>query len=190
MNVLELNNIEFSQVCNELGGMVVKSNYCPDLIVGIATGGMIVANEIKNSGKFERTNFISIISRRPLTKVKGKIGLEKVLKVFPVWVNNYLRILESNFRQLALKKNSKRTVEMSDESTSLIKAAKRLLIVDDAIDSGITLYSVIERIHEINKSLEIKTAVITVTWKKPVLKPDFQVYSQLLVRFPWSADAR
>lgn len=66
----------------------------------------------------------------------------------------------------------------------------RLLVVDDAVDSGITLATVLELLSEICPAgTEVKSAVITVTLDAPRAMPDFSLYRGVLCRFPWSFDA-
>ncbi|WP_336367060.1 phosphoribosyltransferase family protein [Marinobacter sp. C2H3] len=70
-----------------------------------------------------------------------------------------------------------------------IASATRILIVDDAVDTGTTVLSVKRSIQRINAAAEIRVAVITVTMKASRSIADYYLYSEQLVRFPWSVDA-
>ena len=66
---------------------------------------------------------------------------------------------------------------------------RKVLIVDDAVDSGATMLAVAEALREANPEAEIRTAAITVTTPKPLITPDYSMYKDL-IRFPWSMDAK
>ena len=71
-------------------------------------------------------------------------------------------------------------------------ASARILIVDDAVDSGSTMAAVRKAINAIaNPSAVIKIAAITVTTPAPFIEPDFfLLYRYVLCRFPWSLDSK
>ena len=65
---------------------------------------------------------------------------------------------------------------------------KSILIIDDAIDSGKTMFVVNENIKRRFPKAKIKIAVISWTLNESIIKPDFYLYKNILVRFPWSLD--
>ena len=59
------------------------------------------------------------------------------------------------------------------------------------MDSGASLFHLMHAIREINPVADIKTAVITLTNRHAIIKPDFMIFNNnTLVRFPWSEDAK
>jgi hypoxanthine phosphoribosyltransferase len=68
---------------------------------------------------------------------------------------------------------------------------KKVLIVDDAVDSGNSLMNIINKLNEsYPEILEIKSAVITVTKRNPVLFPDFYLFKDnSILTFPWTEDS-
>ena len=64
----------------------------------------------------------------------------------------------------------------------------KILIVDDAIDSGMTMSVVQQAILLFDSSATVKTAVIVKTLKYQFFKPDFFLFNEVLIRFPWSKD--
>lgn len=69
-------------------------------------------------------------------------------------------------------------------------APARILVVDDAVDSGATLRTVIATIRSTWPDAEIRSAVLTVTRSRPLILPDYTLYPRgTLLRFPWSLDA-
>jgi hypoxanthine phosphoribosyltransferase len=68
--------------------------------------------------------------------------------------------------------------------------AAHVLVVDDAVDSGVTLATVLRVLRENSPSdTQFRSAVITVTLAQPLAEPDFVLYRGVLCRFPWSFDA-
>ena len=71
-----------------------------------------------------------------------------------------------------------------------LENARRVLIVDDTVDSGKTLLAASEAVRRaIGEDVQIRTAVITSTWRNPPVRADYCLYDRTLVRFPWSFDA-
>jgi hypoxanthine phosphoribosyltransferase len=69
-------------------------------------------------------------------------------------------------------------------------ASPRVLVVDDAVDSGLTLATVLRVLREISPSnTQFRSAVVTVTLEQPLAEPDYVLYRGVLCRFPWSFDA-
>jgi hypoxanthine phosphoribosyltransferase len=69
-------------------------------------------------------------------------------------------------------------------------APRRLLLVDDAVDSGVTLAAVMQRLKAAcPPGTEIQSAAIVQTTPRPLLAPDHVLYNGALCRFPWSFDA-
>lgn len=187
MKVLTLTESSFLEHCHSLREMVDGDGFQPDMVIAIATGGVYVA---ENMGY---PKFYTVFLQRPSTKNKKGLIIS-VIKKLPRWMADMLRIIES--RILAVR-DSRRTREATpiQIDTSLAKELKsmenpRILIVDDAVDSGFTLADVIENIKARTQNADIRTAVITVTRKSTFIKPAYCIYqNSLLVRFPWSLDS-
>ena len=182
MRVLTLNNIDFNNHCHKL--QALASSYCPDLIVSIASGGDFVAQNI-----FDNVTHISVECRRLSTDGKQNSSLiRKITKLLPRCVNNVLRIVEA--KMLAMRKPVVRDIALTDAQQSAVAEAERVLVVDDAVDSGATLLAVVNAIKKVDARKDVRAAVITVTTRNPLIVPDFSIYNnQTLIRFPWSIDA-
>jgi hypoxanthine phosphoribosyltransferase len=112
----------------------------------------------------------------------------KIIKLLPKRVNNVLRMAEA--KCLSIAKISKRRLLLTAKQIDVLGNAEKILIVDDAVDSGATLSAVIEAIAKLPGKRNVRTAVITVTASDPAVMPDFFIYNNhTLIRFPWSADA-
>lgn len=185
MRVVTLDNKAFEEVCHDLAGKVVIDGYLPDLIVGIATGGVYVSRHIMPS-----VPHAVISCQRPSTAVKdSNKTLMNIVQCLPLWCRNLLRIVEA----MLLGCNKSRRlpqVDIDKECINAIKASKYILVVDDAVDSGNTLMAVKEIIESLDSDVEIRTAAITVTTSAPAIIPDYYIYhNRTLIRFPWSKDA-
>lgn len=187
MRVITVDDKAFGEMCRQLMAEVVDSGYEPDVIVAVARAGVFVARAI-NFG-----NFYTVRCSREGSKAK-KNGLGIMLRYLPSFVNVMLRKLEYRLLQWRDKSVNyqPRTVEMSPELEAVLnKGGRKVLIVDDALDSGRSLRSVVEELRKCGNGNEIRTAVITVTRPETVCDPDYALYrDRTLIRFPWAADRR
>lgn len=182
----------FDDACSSLA-QIVGACYSPNLIVGIARGGDFVAKNIISKGYFGDAFYISVKCQRNSTKSKGKIRLDVLLKMMPRVATNFLRRFESvalEWMFYSRGPSFDRKVAFIESDLQQLRYAKNVLIVDDAVDSGVTMQTVRDWVMETNPAASIKTAAITTTFEFPVCCPDFSLYRDVLVRFPWSNDAK
>lgn len=185
MRVLTLHKEDFKAACQQLKATVARRGFHYDLLVGIATGGAIVARE------FDFEPMCVVEQQRPGSRGKQKWG--KMLRYLPAFVCEWLRKVEA---RMLMKRDARRRLEplpsvaLSPETQEMLAAEpERVLIVDDAVDSGVTLAAVKREIEKALPKAEVRTAVITVTRPAPLVEPDYALYrDETLVRFPWSAD--
>lgn len=181
MRVVTLDKAQFDTACKSLEDLVQE--YRPDLVVGIATGGVEVSDRI-----CREIPHCQVRCSRVSSEIKSRHeGIFKIIRRLPIWIRNLMRIAEA----LMLKRNPA-SVEpyIPDECLNMIEKSKRVLLVDDAIDSGHTMQKVLAAINEIKGERDVKTAAITVTTKNPLVRPDYSLYNNLtLIRFPWAKDA-
>lgn len=186
VKVITMDKGQFKTACKLLRAQVDRAGYRPDGIIAIATGGIYVADECGYPGVRRVT------LRRKGTKAKRKL-LDRVIKRLPRKVNDALRILESRVLEITDRRDVGHYAPVSFSAETLkwlSTRPKRLLVIDDAVDSGHTLLRVVESLRSYLPDATILTAVITTTRRNPVIRPDFTLYSdQTLVRFPWSADS-
>lgn len=169
---------------------------CPegfDLMVGVRRGGVFVADAVWRSLPDGFCgNIVNVTMQRPTTRGKGA-KLAAVLGNVPLWMLNSARILEAHWLRLrdTFRKDRRKKHRMLVSTGELppLPPNPRLLLVDDAIDSGATLAAVISGLREHYGPLEVKVAVITVTTDEPKVAADFYMYhDHTLIRFPWSID--
>jgi len=198
MQVLTLNKDAFEEHAARLAKMVESDLPSGgfDAIIGVMRGGSIVCDafclHFPSSAYRLRTD---VMLQRPSTKRKNGV-VTRILKKFPIWVLDLMRIAESRMLSLKLTlTKSKHTpaVSLSEGLTKILKGRKtpRILIIDDAIDSGTTIYAIRQALTALNPEADVKVAVITVTTSTPCIQADYALYrNQTLIRFPWSSDSR
>ena len=188
-----LGQAAFDAACAELMRMVGR-DYAPVLLVGVRTGGLVVAETMARMGSLP---VLPLTCRRPTTAFKSRLpGLKSLLATLPEPLLNALRRAEhrlvSGHREAAqpAQINLAEAIAIGNWLRILSRGA-RVLVVDDAVDSGVTLATVLQAFRNVcPPEAEVRTAVITVTTEEPVVAPDYALYHGVLCRFPWSFDAR
>jgi hypoxanthine phosphoribosyltransferase len=191
MKVVTLLGDDFVQKCEKLACLVLQ-DFKPDVVIGVATGGKYVL-EAKSS--FTTFNQLIVKRQRPGTKKKQRLKLSSFLKYLPEFSLNLLRVLEVYYQENKFKNNeTKRCISdvtlISGDISCLRKKGCKVLIVDDAVDSGNTMLDVLDYISGINDSCDVKSAVLTTTFSNPIHNADFTLYSKLLIRCPWAMDVK
>lgn len=190
MKVVTLSEPQFGYEAERIISEIKKKNVLPDLVIGIATGGAILTECMRSMENGLDAQYVEVKCQRTLTNKKKNYKLKMVLKYFPRIVNDCLRILEHHVRQFhATAECGEQGVFAKESVACSIVDAKSILIVDDAVDSGCTMYTVIDFVKNLNATAIITTAAITVTWRNPCVLPDVALYENTLIRFHWSEDA-
>ncbi|MBD5313484.1 MAG: hypothetical protein HDS06_04580 [Bacteroides sp.] len=184
MRVITLDSHNFTAACRDLAREVAASGFTPSLIIGIRTGGEFVAREFVPFFPASRLAIVSL--HRPSTASKSPF--RRVLASLPRPVLDLMRVAESRLLSLLPKRRVPR-VELPGELTGAL--SRRVLVVDDAADSGVTLLAIAEAVRRVRPDADIRTAVLTVTTASPAVVPDFALYrNRTLLRFPWSMDMK
>lgn len=177
MKVLTLHPAAFELACRHLAGQA--RDFAPQLIVGIPRGGSYVGQIIAR--EYADAEYIEIGGQRAGTPRKGRLSW--LLRLLPTFVVDRLRMAEA--RRLARRKH---TVGLLPSPSSL-PAASRILVVDDAVDSGATMAAVVNFLKRALPESSVRSAAITVTTPSPLIEPDYAIYrGDTLIRFPWSND--
>lgn len=172
----------------------IASAFGPDLLIGIRSGGYVVAQSM--APHFPLTTLLPITCRRTSTQKKqGSSALKNILRKLPDSVTGRLRIIEHILltqlrppKQSVFTPDAKELAAIENRLREL-GGTPKILIVDDAVDSGATLAAVTDTLKKIAPSgAIIRTAVITVTTASPFVEPNYLLYRYVLCRFPWSLD--
>ncbi len=193
LTVRTLNNASLKQAADDINELIFK-DFIPDIIIGIRSGGYVVA-EIMAQSAPHKPLLLPISRRRASTEQKSKIKwLKTVLRFLPYAITDRLRMIEhKKLMKQPVNEAQEFTPDAAELSTlrGFLQARKnsKILIVDDAVDSGATMKAVLDLLDkEADPSCIIKTAAITVTTDNPIIKPDYALYNHVLFRFPWSFD--
>jgi hypoxanthine phosphoribosyltransferase len=170
------------------------SGFAPDIVIGIKTGGYTVAALMFDAGP-SMPVLLPITSQRAGTAKKSRsFFFAYVVRHLPRWLNNQLRLIEHarilhrnrdlDFVECTLDEAELQAIEQA----LALKPDARVLIVDDACDTGSTMLAVAAKLQSMAPNAMLKTAAITVTMPSPRIEPDYRVYHYVLCRFPWSFD--
>jgi len=188
MEVITLNREIFSEKCSELIGRI---DFRSDLIVGILGGGGYIIDEIMSEVGLDSTQF-ELVKLQRGNKFKSNYIIKSILKFLPYRITNKLRIFESkkarsSIVDLNLTEVSAESIDFKLNLDSR-ETVKNILILDDAIDTGRTMFIVKNSLSKLFPESQVNTAVISWTLENSIIKPDYYLYKNILVRFPWSLD--
>jgi hypoxanthine phosphoribosyltransferase len=175
-----------------LAARVSYAGYKPTHLIAIATAGIHIALHMAPAFA-PRPIVIEIVARRPTTRLKRSRAVRAILARCPWWLTTGLRHLE--YRLVTSRScGSNRTVSIeADQLRELQRrdgSAVRALVVDDVLDSGMTLKACTEFLKiQLDSGAELKAAVIAMSLPDPQVKPDFCLYTNTTLRGPWSLDA-
>ena len=194
-SLLTLGQSEFETACAALM-RGVEQDYEPTLVVGIRTGGLVVADAMAGAASASLP-ILPVTCRRATTGAKSRIPLFRAaLGTLPRPAVDLLRRFEHRLSATA-RAHQRRPQLIDHDEIKVIAdwlarraAQQRILVADDAVDSGVTLGTVLRHLRAVCPSgTEIRTAAITQTLDKPMTRPDYALFHGTLCRFPWSFDA-
>ncbi|MDE5857200.1 MAG: hypothetical protein K2H32_02425 [Muribaculaceae bacterium] len=171
---------ELHELCSRLAYEVYESAYHPDCILAVLNGGLKPAEIIcKELSRLYNDNSIELI-HVGVNKKNRNFASFQILRYFPIGLLNCLRIISLKIKRV-----------VPFEKTCFIKViiparCQNILIVDDAIDTGKTLLSILNELNNVN----FKTAVLTVTIDNPKVTPHYNLFKNVILRFPWARDAK
>lgn len=166
-----------------LAEKVLASGYRPDCILYIERAGRIPGVLLAR-----RLGCVAVPATASRTGRSLKTRFRHLLRLLPTSAKNLLRRLEL---AVGVQESSpQRNVSIPKR----ILEFERILIVDDAIDTGQSVLQVKAAVEALHTSPppSIKVAVITTTasrGRESVLQPDFALFRRTIVHFPWSSDS-
>ena len=153
-------------------------NFNPDGVIGIATGGILPAKIISDNLNIPVV-FIKVA--RPMTSAKKYLGLSKL----PQSLKSFLRRIEMSLGFYRLME-SRTITEISGELIG-----NKYIIVDDSLDTGKTVNSVLKYLLEEKKipRNDVIIAVITQIFDDADPQADCLIYKNFNFCFPRSRDS-
>lgn len=176
--VRELRLAELPRVATELAALVKNSGYQPEVIVYVETGARLLAYELAG---------LWGIPPVPVWVRRGGHGLKRILspvaRRLPVAVRDAMRRLEERTGVQRL------TVRSAALPNPARVAGRRVLLVDDAADTGRTIKAARGLLMRAGvRETDIRTAVIAATMAGGRAAVDFYLLDRNH-RMPWSADS-
>jgi len=180
-SVKDVDLFKLKDLSFDLARKVDQCGVKPQYILYIERAGLFIAHEIAS---YFSCPFSGIYAKRTGTRIKSK--LKFLIRYLPGPITHLLRQIELNSNMHKIKKE--RNVNMEVE---LPFKELNVLIVDDAVDTGFSLNSVLKYLRTNGYvSDKMKTAVLTTTQKNPISIPDITLFEQITLAFPWSFDSR
>ena len=156
MDCIELSLKDLQKRSYELADLV-KENYGPDLIIFIAKGGYLIG---KHLGDILGVPIVPVYAERQASSLKTAIA--PFLKLLPKSVKVMLREME-------IKSGVHNTIKErqvsfpNDVIIEKVSKAKKILIVDDSVDTGGSVISIMGALQAIDTSLlDIRVALLNV----------------------------
>ena len=161
----------------KLAQKVRESGYVPEHVLYVERAGLFVAYEV---AKYFDCGISGIYASRSGTSVKSKAKI--ILRYLPKTVTDVLRNIEVRSNIHVIKKDRHVYIERQYPANG-----KKILIVDDAIDTGYSLNAVLNFLkNNCHDRRQIKIAVLTTTRSDPKCRADISLFEQVSFAFPWS----
>lgn len=183
MNYQELSIKNLKEINKELFDKVYKE-YEYDCVIFIARGAYLIG---KHFAEFVNVPLLEISASRKGGKLK-KI-LKPILVLLPEKLKIYLR--KKEVKSNVHDKNCDRQIKFNLDMWSKCKDCRKILIVDDSIDTGYSAQLVKESVSNFFVESDVKFAVLNYFEKaEKVFKPDFYLYTNTMLKGPWSNDSK
>jgi hypoxanthine phosphoribosyltransferase len=194
--VVSFDGQRFAAVCAELLRRV-DGDRRPDVLIGIRTGGLVVAEAMATAAGGD-VPVLAMTCRRPSSRHKPRSStMRRLVATLPRPILDQLRLAEHALLTRKSTAAPRAEYQFAESELNCLDAwiatagkQPSLLIVDDAVDSGATLSVVLDAVRRrAPLAAAIRSAAITVTTERPLAIPDYALYYRQLCRFPWSLDA-
>ena len=172
---------KLNEVSLTLAQKLRGSGYEPDHVLYVERAGLLVGYEIS---KYFDSTISGIYASRSGHSLKSKLKL--IFRCLPRGVTHLLRNIEFKSNIHSVKKERSVYIEGQYPPNG-----KRILMVDDAIDTGYSLQAVLDflLINGYDRA-QIKIAVLATTQNDPICRADISLFEQVSFAFPWSYDSK
>lgn len=183
MKFTELSLIELEEKCDEWVRCIAEK-YQPDLIIYIAKAGYLIGLRF---AEYFHIPLLGITAVRKGDKFKSAVG--PVVSKMPRFFRNWIIVAEYAMGYHLF--NRKREASILLESPEITKLYHRILLVDDSMDTGITMLESKKLVQETFKDAEIRIASLNV-WDRSekLIKADYSLYRNTIIKSPMSKDSK
>lgn len=183
MNYQDVSIKKLKNLNKELFNKIYKK-YKFDCVIFIAKGSYLIGKDLAD---LANVPLLEIYATRKGGKLK-KI-LRPILTLMPEKLKIMLRKKEMNSD--VHSKNSNRAVKYDENVWIKFKKCKKILIVDDSIDTGYSALFVKETVANFFLKSQIKVASLNFFLKaQKVFEPDFYLFEDTMLKGPWSNDSK
>ena len=172
---------ELRNYSHELALKIKESGYVPNHVLCVERAGLLVGYEIAS---FFNCTMSGIYSSRSGHSLKSRAKI--ILRYLPRTITHLLRNIEFKSKVHEIKKDRHVYIE-----NQLPPKGNKILLVDDAIDTGYSLKAVLDFL--IAKGYckdDIKIAVLTTTQNDVICRADISLFDHVSFAFPWSYDSK
>lgn len=183
MELLELSKGNLREKNKQLYEIVIKE-YNYDLVVFIAKGSYLIGKDLAD---LNNVPLVEVFATRKGGKFK-KI-FSPFMKIMPKGLKNILRKKEfnSNYHE----RNNERNISFDENIWKKYKESKKILLVDDSVDTGYSIKYAKEKIEDFFSSAIVKVAAINYFKKsKKIVDTNFYLYEEKMLLGPWSNDSK
>lgn len=185
MKFIEFSSKELNKKCREWAGEIF-AEFKPDLIVYIARAGYILAQPMADTCGIP---LLGIGAVRSGNSVKEFLG--PLLAYVPSFARKTLAFIE--LKSGLHKKNTERNVCFHQKIESLdCQSFYKILIVDDAVDTGYTMKKVFDMTREAFPNAQVRTACMNISCEEAeqVFHVDYALLRGMSVKTPFSKDSK
>lgn len=179
MQRVELDMLALAAASRHLAGQIAR-NFLPNAIVFIDRAGFLVAQPIS------RHFGIPLVAASP-SRAGGHLKqlATPMLSHLPPFLHYGLRQIELRLR---VARGGKLRRVLLPKETAL---AGNILVVDDSVDTGSTLFSVCQALRQRAGACHIRTAALN-CWQNStaLIKTDYALYHNTFLTTPMSRDSR
>lgn len=183
MESIEL-SLESSKAESKRLAEKICKEYKYDLVIFIAKGSYTIGKELAD---FNKCKLIEIKATRQGNSIKEK--LKKVLNILPKKIKKVLRNIE--FNSNIHEKIVERKISYDEQIWQQYTECKKIILVDDSVDTGHSMKQCKEVVEQYFKNSEIKLAALNVFSKsEKVVNVNYYLYKDKLLEGPWSNDSK
>lgn len=177
--VLNFDNVQ--QMSMELAQKVTEK---PDLVVFVAKGAYLIGQAM---AEYFNAPLLEIKAERQGNQLKRMI--QPMLGYLPDGLKTWLH--KKEIKAGIHARNTDRQVFFYIPEKLKEKDFKKILLVDDSIDTGNTILSAKAELEKVFPQAIVKTAAFFVfDLSKTVVKTDYWLYGDSIFSAPWSSDSR
>ena len=180
MEFLTLSSEALTEASQRLAS-IAQEDFTPDVVAFVADAGYPIARVIANAFGVP---LVGVAAKRKGNLLKETIS--PLLLLLPDSLKNYLRRAEMSSGVHA--KSKERGVSFLQDAKTF--SPKRLLLVDDSVDTGNSVFAIKQMLTEHFPTVEIRVAALNV-WHRSadVVHTDYTVYRDTVLKTPMSKDS-